>query len=159
MSLLALRKQLRFRPKAINYLLLVTQEMYIQTCALKRLVLSTSSIEVISSLSLQELVYSFRSHPHAFPWRTTGQFKRSRNSFQDVCALHGYGRAQNIYLWVYSALLWAADRLSALVASVPGYRSRDPGFDSRRYQIFWEINNRSGSEWLGLVRIIEEILE
>jgi hypothetical protein len=22
---------------------------------------------------------------------------------------------------------------------VPGYRSRGPGFDSRRYQIFWEV--------------------
>jgi hypothetical protein len=29
--------------------------------------------------------------------------------------------------------------LSGLVARVPGYRSRDPGFDSRRYQIFWEV--------------------
>jgi hypothetical protein len=28
------------------------------------------------------------------------------------------------------------DRLCGLVIRVPGYRSRDPGFDSRRYQIF-----------------------
>jgi hypothetical protein len=27
-------------------------------------------------------------------------------------------------------------RLCGLVVRVPGYRSRDPGFDSRRYQIF-----------------------
>jgi hypothetical protein len=28
------------------------------------------------------------------------------------------------------------DRLCGLVVRVPGYRYRDPGFDSRRYQIF-----------------------
>jgi hypothetical protein len=31
-----------------------------------------------------------------------------------------------------------SDRLSGLVVEVPGYRSRGPGFDSRRYQIFSE---------------------
>jgi hypothetical protein len=30
-------------------------------------------------------------------------------------------------------------RLCGLVVRVPGYRSRGPGFDSQRYQIFWEI--------------------
>jgi hypothetical protein len=25
------------------------------------------------------------------------------------------------------------------VVRVPGYRSSDPGFDSQRYQIFWEV--------------------
>jgi hypothetical protein len=25
------------------------------------------------------------------------------------------------------------------VVTVPGYRSRGPGFDSRHYQIFWEV--------------------
>jgi hypothetical protein len=29
-----------------------------------------------------------------------------------------------------------ADRLCGLVVTVPGYRSRGPGFDSRHYQIF-----------------------
>jgi hypothetical protein len=28
--------------------------------------------------------------------------------------------------------------LCGLVVSIPGYRSRGPGFDSRRYHIFWE---------------------
>jgi hypothetical protein len=28
------------------------------------------------------------------------------------------------------------DRLCGLVARVPGYRSRDPGFDTRGFQIF-----------------------
>jgi hypothetical protein len=31
------------------------------------------------------------------------------------------------------------DRLCGLVVRVPGYRFRAPGFDSRRYQIFWEV--------------------
>jgi hypothetical protein len=31
------------------------------------------------------------------------------------------------------------DRLCDLVVRVPDYRSRRPGFDSRRYQIFWEV--------------------
>jgi hypothetical protein len=31
------------------------------------------------------------------------------------------------------------DRLCGLVVRVPGYRSRGPGFDFRRYQIFWEV--------------------
>jgi hypothetical protein len=41
---------------------------------------------------------------------------------------------------------------------VPGYRSRSLGFDSRRYQIFWEV---VGLKWgpLGLVSTIEELLE
>jgi hypothetical protein len=32
----------------------------------------------------------------------------------------------------------ASDRLCGLVVRVSGYRSRGPGFDSRRFQIFWE---------------------
>jgi hypothetical protein len=50
------------------------------------------------------------------------------------------------------------DRLCGLVVSVPGYRSIDPGFDSRRYQIFWEI---VGLKWgpLSLVNITENLLE
>jgi hypothetical protein len=37
----------------------------------------------------------------------------------------------------YTALL--IDPLCGLVARVCGYRSRGPGFDSRHYQIFWQI--------------------
>jgi hypothetical protein len=36
------------------------------------------------------------------------------------------------------------DRLCGLVVRAPGYRSRGPGFYSRRYQIFWEV---VGLEW------------
>jgi hypothetical protein len=51
-----------------------------------------------------------------------------------------------------------SDRLCDLVVRVPGYRSRGPGFDSRRYQIFWEVAGLERGP-LSLVRIIEELLE
>jgi hypothetical protein len=61
-------------------------------------------------------------------------------------------------VFIYVQYLSLYDRLCGLVVTVSGYRSRDPGFDSRRYQIFWEV---VGLEWgpLSLVRIIEELLE
>jgi hypothetical protein len=31
------------------------------------------------------------------------------------------------------------DRLCSLVVRVTGYRSRDSGFDSLRYRVFWEV--------------------
>jgi hypothetical protein len=34
---------------------------------------------------------------------------------------------------------WTQYSLCGLVVTVPGNRSRDPGFDSRRYRIFWEV--------------------
>jgi hypothetical protein len=50
------------------------------------------------------------------------------------------------------------DRLCGLVVRVPGYRSRGPGFDSRRYQIFWEVVGVERGP-LSLMRIIEELFE
>jgi hypothetical protein len=50
------------------------------------------------------------------------------------------------------------DRLCGLVVRVPGYTSRDPGFDSRRYQIFWEVVGLKRGP-LSLVSVSEELLE
>jgi hypothetical protein len=60
--------------------------------------------------------------------------------------------------FVIEMLLVTRDRLCGLVVRVPGYRSRGPGFDSRRYQIFWEVIGLERGP-LNLVRIIEELLE
>jgi hypothetical protein len=50
------------------------------------------------------------------------------------------------------------DGLCGLVVRVPGYRSRGPGFHSRRYQIFWEVVGLERGS-LSLVSTIEELLE
>jgi hypothetical protein len=44
------------------------------------------------------------------------------------------------------------------MARVPGYRSRGPEFDSRRYQIFCEVVDLEEGA-LSFVRITEEVLE
>jgi hypothetical protein len=50
------------------------------------------------------------------------------------------------------------DRLCGLVVRVPGYRSRGPGFDFRRCQIFWEVVGLERGP-LSLMRKIEKLLE
>jgi hypothetical protein len=56
-----------------------------------------------------------------------------------------------------SACNWRGDRLCGLVVRVPGYRSRGPGFDSGRYQIFWEVVDLERGP-LSLVNTTEELL-
>jgi hypothetical protein len=51
-----------------------------------------------------------------------------------------------------------SDRLCGLVVRVPGYRSRGPEFDSRRYKIFLEVMGLERGP-LSLKRITEELLE
>jgi hypothetical protein len=50
------------------------------------------------------------------------------------------------------------DHLCGLVARVPGYRFRGPGFDSGRYQIFWVVVGLEQGP-LSIVSTIEELLE
>jgi hypothetical protein len=59
---------------------------------------------------------------------------------------------------VFIAVSTNFNRLFDLVVRVPGYRSRGLGFDSRCYQIFWEVVGLERSS-LSLVRITEELLE
>jgi hypothetical protein len=58
----------------------------------------------------------------------------------------------------FSQTVGLLDRLCGLVVGVPGYRSKGPGFDSRRYQIFWEVVGLERGP-LSLVRIIAALLE
>jgi hypothetical protein len=44
-----------------------------------------------------------------------------------------------LFISVITLYMYYTDRLCGLVVRAPGYKSRGPGFDSRRYQIFWEI--------------------
>jgi hypothetical protein len=67
--------------------------------------------------------------------------------------LHG----ENVYTFCWAAA-GIGDRLCGLVVRVTGYRTRGPEFDSRRYQIFWEVVGVERGP-LRLVRIIEELLE
>jgi len=55
-------------------------------------------------------------------------------------------------------ILYYIDRLCGLVVRVSGYRYRGPGFDPRRYQIFWVVVGLERDP-LSLVRSIEELLE
>jgi hypothetical protein len=59
---------------------------------------------------------------------------------------------------IWERLILKVDRLCGLVVRVHGYKSKDPGFGSRHYHIFWEVE---GLEWgpISLVRISEELLE
>jgi hypothetical protein len=69
-------------------------------------------------------------------------------------------QSEYTYEWIYKIILLLVylDRLCGLVVRVPGYRFRRPGFDSRRYKIFWGVVGLKRGP-LSLVRIIEELLE
>ena len=62
---------------------------------------------------------------------------------------------------VLRTVVFVADRLCGLVVRVSGYRYRGPGFDPRRYRIFWVAVGleRGPLSLVGLVRSIEELLE
>ena len=68
-----------------------------------------------------------------------------------------------IYKWiyVYKYIYIYIYRLCGLVVRVSGYRYRGPGFDPRRYQIFWVVVGleRGPISLVSLVRSIEELLE
>ena len=61
----------------------------------------------------------------------------------------------------FITLIETIDRLCGLVVRLSGYRYRGPGFDPRRYQIFWVVVGleRGPLSLASLVRSIEELLE
>ena len=59
---------------------------------------------------------------------------------------------------IYTTLYYSHDRLCGLVVRVSGCRYRGPGFDPRRYQIFWVVVGLERGP-LSLVRSTEELLE
>jgi hypothetical protein len=61
----------------------------------------------------------------------------------------------NIHAICFQEMSPYLDSLCGLVVRVPGYRYRGPGFDSRCYQIFWEIMGLERGP-LRLVSTIEE---
>jgi hypothetical protein len=65
----------------------------------------------------------------------------------------------NMLLWTFYCLyIFIWNRLYGLMVRVPTYRSRDPGFDSRRYRVFWEVVGLDRG-LLNLVSITEDLLE
>jgi hypothetical protein len=87
--------------------------------------------------------------------------------FRGTCRLHlqrwvskarNQRQARNSPVIIFASYCIRPDRLCGLVVRVPGYRSRVPGFDSLRYQTFWEVVGLERGP-LRLVRIIEELLE
>jgi hypothetical protein len=67
-----------------------------------------------------------------------------------------FERAKNVKLHV-CLVFHGDDRLCGLVVWVPGYRCRDPWFDSRRYQVFWEVVLLERGP-LSLLSTVEEVL-
>jgi hypothetical protein len=56
------------------------------------------------------------------------------------------------------SVLLTLDHLCGLVVRVHEYRSRGTGFDSRRYQIFWNVVGLERGPFI-LMRITEKLLE
>jgi hypothetical protein len=74
-----------------------------------------------------------------------------------ACEYNCYVEIGEIKLIIANILIHL-DGLCGLVVGVPGFRSRDPMFDSRRYQIFWEVVGLERGA-LSLVRITDVFLE
>jgi hypothetical protein len=76
---------------------------------------------------------------------------RPLKSSRNICI---YALQQFSFVTYFTIL----SQLSPLWSRVPGYRSRGPRFDSRCYQIFWEVVGLERGP-LSLMRIIEELFE
>jgi hypothetical protein len=65
----------------------------------------------------------------------------------------------NKYINIFKHSIWKSpDRLCGLVVRVSGYESICTVFDSRPYQIFWEVMGLERGP-LSLVRTVKELIE
>jgi hypothetical protein len=93
------------------------------------------------------------NHNKTDKWKRMGRNTRESRGTEVYITEH-----MTIQRWIFNRHCTSSDRLCGLVVRVPGYRSRDPESDSRRYQIFWELVGLEQGA-LSLVSITEEILE
>jgi hypothetical protein len=98
---------------------------------------------------------TWESPLHATQYDTEYRFSHWPSSLTRLFTQH---RVYIIFPRIFLTIMHTKDRLCDLVVRVPGYRSRRPGFDSRSYQIFWDVVGLERGP-LSLVRIIEELLE
>jgi hypothetical protein len=82
----------------------------------------------------------------------------NQGSYIDICRCDVLGEIKECTLFIYWFLYYVIMlHLCDLVVRVPGYRSKGPGFDSRRYHIIWEIVGLERGP-LSLMSTIEELL-
>jgi hypothetical protein len=94
-----------------------------------------------------------------FLWYThTIQFYKFKTHITKMTKDITIPKRQSMKSRVKLSLPLCADRLCAPAVRVPGYRSRDPGYDSRGYQIFSAVVGLE-RDLLSLVRINEELFE
>jgi hypothetical protein len=108
---------------------------------------------------LRKPAKNFRLNRRCFGWdskRASHEYKSRTFRLGYVARSNGLYVINNIFIFIYLFLLYR-DRLCGLVFRVPGYRSIGPGFDSQRYQIFWEVVGLERGP-LSLVSTIEELL-
>jgi hypothetical protein len=120
---------------------------------------STIEPRLLSSQSFCEHVFVTTNHFHAFPWIRASLYKEPWGLFKDSFVRQMSFKAVRDSEWVEVSprLVRDSDCLCGLVVRVPAYRSIDPGFDSRRYHIFWEIVGLERGP-PSLVSTIEELL-
>jgi hypothetical protein len=117
---------------------------------------NTSNLPTLKDVLQKPLLYM-----HLFPISfkpVDTNAKKFKINFENLSSM-----AKSKHSWLFCCFWWftlvfCIDRLCDVVVRVPGYRSRGPGFDSRRYQIFCEVVGLERGP-LSLVRITEELLE
>jgi hypothetical protein len=93
-----------------------------------------------------------------YKWTRTAWLQQATPLQKCHCYSYHHYHYHHYYYYHITITITSTDRLCGLVVRVPGYKSRDPGFDSRGYNIFWEVVGLERSP-LNLMRITGELLE